>query len=127
MDTIINPDNQGIVFSFGEPESVLDKSEILNYLESWSNGKWYEPPISLDGLSKSFKASPHHSSAIYAKRNIISSTYRQNSILSRADFEAFLLDYIVFGNAYLELRRNKLNEPFKLNRAMAKYTRRGII
>ena len=126
MEPLINQDDRMQAFTFGDPESVLDKSDIVNYLQSWSNGKWYEPPISLEGLSKSFRSSSHHSSAIYAKRNIISSTYRPNSILSLADFDAMVLDYLVFGNAYLELRRNKLGEPLKLQRAMAKYTRRSI-
>lgn len=126
MESVMNQDNRIQAFSFGEPESVLDKSDIVNYLQSWSNDKWYEPPISLEGLSKSFRSSSNHSSAIYAKRNIISSTYRPNSILSLADFDAMVLDYLVFGNAYLELRRNKLGEPLKLQRAMAKYTRRSI-
>lgn len=127
MEQLNNHSDRFQAFSFGDPESVLDKSDIVNYLQSWSNGKWYEPPISPEGLSKSFRSSSHHSSAIYTKRNVIRSTYRPNSILSLADFDAMVLDYLVFGNAYLELRRNKLGEPFKLKRALAKYTRRSIV
>ncbi|NLY33949.1 MAG: phage portal protein [Alcaligenaceae bacterium] len=125
MDTI-NTKQDMQVFTFGEPESVLDKSDILNYLQSWNNGKWFEPPISMDGLSKSFRASTHHSSAIYVKRNIISGTYKPHPWLSRKDFSALVLDYLILGNSYLEKRTNRLGDPIKLVPALAKYTRRGI-
>lgn len=34
-------------------------------------GKWYEPPISMDGLARSSRASVHHASAMIVKRNIL--------------------------------------------------------
>jgi len=43
----------------------------------------YEPPVSFQGLTKSFHASVHHSSAIYFKTNILTSTFVPNSYLSR--------------------------------------------
>lgn len=47
-------------------------------------------------------------------------------MLSRAAFSAAALDYLVFGNLYLETRRNMLGEPMELRHALAKYTRRGV-
>lgn len=128
MDTNTEIDTKQDVqaFTFGDPESVLDKSEILNYFQSWNNGLWYEPPISLDGLSKSFRASTHHASAIYVKRNIISGTYKPHPWLSRKDFSALVLDYLILGNGYLEKRTNRLGGTIKLMPSLAKYTRRGI-
>ncbi len=35
-------------FTFGEPSPVMDKREILDHLECCGNGKWYEPPTSLE-------------------------------------------------------------------------------
>lgn len=113
------------VFSFGEPESVLDHGRIVEYFQALDNGRWYEPPISLDGLSRSFRSSPHHSSAIYVKRNIIASTFRPHPLLSRSSFSSFALDYLVLGNSYLELRSNRLNEPVALKHALGKYMRRS--
>lgn len=52
------------IFTFGEPESVLDHGRIVEHFQSLNNGRWYEPPISLDGLSRSLRARPHHSSSI---------------------------------------------------------------
>lgn len=113
-------------FSFGEPIPVLDRRELLENIECMHNGRWYEPPVSLDGLAKAFRSSPHHSSAIYVKRNMLTSTYLPHRLLSRADFARYSLDYLVFGNAYLERRDAVSGKPMQLVAALAKYTRRGI-
>jgi len=113
------------VFTFGEPESVLSRSEILDYIEAWSNGRWYEPPISLDGLAKSFRSNPHHSSAIYTKRNVLASTFIPHKLLSREAFSRAALDFLVFGNAYLERIESIGRTPLRLVPSLAKYTRRG--
>lgn len=60
-------------FTFGEPSPVLDRRDILDYVECINNGKWYEPPVNFSGLAKSLRAAVHHSSPIYVKRNILSS------------------------------------------------------
>ncbi len=39
-------------FTFGEPVPVLDRRDILDYVECISNGRWYEPPVSFTGLAK---------------------------------------------------------------------------
>ncbi|SQS97642.1 phage capsid protein [Escherichia coli] len=62
-------------FTFGEPVPVLDRRDILDYVECISNGRWYEPPVSFTGLAKSLRAAVHHSSPIYVKRNILASTF----------------------------------------------------
>ncbi len=49
-------------FTFGEPVPVLDRRDILDYVECMSNGRWYKPPISFTGLAKSLRAAVHHSS-----------------------------------------------------------------
>lgn len=40
-------------FTFGEPSPVLDRRDILDYVECINNGKWYEPPVNFSGLAKS--------------------------------------------------------------------------
>lgn len=113
-------------FSFGEPSAVLDKREILDYIECTGNGKWYEPPISFDGLARSVRAAVHHSSPMYVKRNILASTFIPHRLLSQQEFSRYALDYLVFGNAYLEVRKNQIGKPLHLKCAPAKYTRRGV-
>ncbi len=49
-------------FTFGEPVPVLDRRDILDYVECISNGRWYEPPISFTESGKKPRAAVHHSS-----------------------------------------------------------------
>ncbi|HJW26418.1 MAG TPA: phage portal protein [Rhodocyclaceae bacterium] len=113
-------------FSFGDPEAVLDKREILDYLECTKAGKWYEPPISLDGLAKTARATVHHSSPMYVKRNILTSCYVPHPLLSRTDFSRFAMEFIVFGNSYLERQDSMTGRPLALKPSLARYTRRGL-
>ncbi|MCP8687769.1 phage portal protein [Marinobacterium sedimentorum] len=114
-------------FTFGDPVPVLDKREILDYIECFAmNNKWYETPISFDGLAKSFRAATHQSSPIYFKANILTSSFIPHRLLSRQAFRRWALDFIVFGNGYLEQRKNILGRSMALEPSLAKYTRRGI-
>jgi PBSX family phage portal protein len=116
----------GQAFTFGDPEPVHSRREILDLAECWHNGRWYEPPISMDGLARSFRVSPHHSSAILLKRNLLVGSFISSRWLSRAAFERLVQDYLVFGTGYLEQRDNVLGEPMRLDHAMSKFVRRGI-
>lgn len=113
-------------FTFGDPVPVLDRRELLDYVECVRMDKWYEPPISFDGLARTFRATVHHSSPLYVKRNILTSTFKPHRLLSQQSFSRFVQDYLVFGNAYLELRTNRLGGPMELKPSLAKYTRRGV-
>lgn len=113
-------------FTFGDPIPVMDRrSAILDYIECWLNGRWYEPPVSFDGLATSFRASTHHSSAIYFKRNVLLSTFKPHRLLDRGTFSSLALDFLVFGNGYLEKRSSFTGKNAALQHSLAKYTRRG--
>lgn len=114
------------VFSFGDPIEVLDRRELLDYVECMRMGQWYEPPLPWDGLARSFRAAAHHSSAVYVKRNILVSTFIPHPLLSRATFERLVLDWQVFGNGYLERRDSVLGSAMRLDAPLAKYVRRGL-
>ncbi|PHV11328.1 phage portal protein [Chitinimonas sp. BJB300] len=114
-------------FTFGEPVPVLDRRELLDLLECPTMGnKWYEPPISLDGLARTYRAAVYHSSAMQVKRNILVSCYQPHPLLTRSDFTRFVLDYLAFGNAYLECKRAVTGKLLALEPTLAKYTRRGV-
>jgi capsid portal protein len=83
-------------------------SGILDYSECWLNGRWYEPPISLDGLAKSSLASVFLQSGLNFKRNMLARTFIPYKLLSRQTFEQFALDFLWCGNGYLEKRENML-------------------
>lgn len=116
---------RGTAFSFGDPVPVLDRRDMLDYIECWTNGRWYEPPISMDGLAKSFRASTHHSSALLLKRNVLASTFKPHKLLDRETFAAWVLDFLVFGNGYLERPRSLIGTGMRLQHVLAKYCRRG--
>ena len=71
-------------------------------------------------MAKSLRSAVHHSSPIYVKRNILASTFIPHPMMSQQEFSKFALDYVVFGNAFAELRRNGLETT------LAKFTRRGV-
>ena len=117
--------SRGEAFTFGDPTPVMDRREIMDYIECWMNGKWYEPPVSVEGLAKAFRSSTHHSSSLYFKRNLLASTFVPHKWLDREAFGAWALDFMVFGNAYIERPRNMLGGAMRLKHALAKYMRRG--
>lgn len=54
----------------------MDRREILDYVECWLNGEWYETPISFDGLARSLRAAnTHHGSAVHFKAQVVASTF----------------------------------------------------
>ncbi|MDN0075585.1 phage portal protein [Crenobacter sp. SG2303] len=112
-------------FTFGEPLPVLDRREIMDYLECQNAGRWYEPPISWEGLARSWRASVHHNSAIAVKRNVLTRTFQPHPLLSRSAFQQLAQDYLVFGNMYVEAPRNRLGGRMPLAPALAKFVRRG--
>ncbi|UTH73360.1 phage portal protein [Chromobacterium sp. IIBBL 290-4] len=119
------PASTPLAFSFGEPVPVLDRRELMDYLQCVDNGRWYEPPVSWDGLARSLRANVHHASALTVKRNVLVSTFKPHRLLSRSAFSAWLMDYLVFGNAYLQAITNRLGGVMELKPARAKYVRRA--
>ncbi|KAA9020724.1 phage portal protein [Sphingobium limneticum] len=113
-------------FTFGDPEPVLSRATMLDMLECWHNQRWYEPPVSLDGLARAFRASPHHSSAIILKRNMLAASLEPTAWMSRKAFAGLVQDYLVMGNAYVQEVRNRLGDVMRLDHCLAKYTRRGV-
>jgi PBSX family phage portal protein len=81
--------------------------------------------VSFDGLARSFRAAVHHSSPLYFKRNVLASCFRPHPALTRAAFSRFALDYLIFGNAYLELQRARSGRLLRLVPAPAKFVRRS--
>ena len=112
-DTVAMP--QGMeAFTFGDPTPVLDTRGILDYLECWQNGRWYEPPVSLDGLSKTARANVYLQSGLRFKVNMLVRTFRPSRLLNTEGFEQFATDWVHFGMAYLERRNSMLGNAVQL-------------
>lgn len=88
--------------------------------------RWYEPPVSFDGLARTYRAAVHYSSPIAVKRNILTSTFIPHPLLCQQAFSRFMQDYLVFGNVYLEKRTIRLGGILSLELSLAKYTRGGV-
>lgn len=111
------------MFTFGDPVPVLDQREIASYFHSAWNGRWYEPPVSFDGLAKALTANPHHQSAIDCKVNLLVQHFRPHRLLSRLGFKRLAKDHLVFGNCYVERIRSRLGGVMELKPTLARWTR----
>ncbi|MDR3444476.1 phage portal protein [Dyella sp.] len=113
-------------FTFGDPEPI-DRANLLDYVQVWHNSRWYEPPVSLTGLANMLQIAPHHSSAIYIKRNLLVALFEPSRYLSVAEFEAFAMDYLTFGQAYLECDAALSGRLLTAKHTPALFTRRGVV
>lgn len=125
-ETMTAANNKMQAFAFGDPEPVINGRGLMDYLECLRSNKWYEPPVSLEGLTRTLRAAVHHASAINAKRNILTSMFVPNPLMSRAEFDKFAFNYLVLGNAYFEERRNRLGGRLGFTSRLAKYMRRDL-
>lgn len=113
-------------FTFGDPMPALNRVDLLDFAELIEVNGWYEPPVSWAGLAKSFRAGTHHASALYFKRNVLASTFVPHPLLSRDTFRRWALDFLMFGNSYVERQTNRLGGTLKYEAVPAKYMRRRV-
>lgn len=113
-------------FTFGDPTPVLESRGLLDYVECWQNGRWYEPPLSLDGLARTTRSNVYLQSGLTFKRNMLARMYIPHRLLSREGFEQLALDWLTFGMSYVENRKSVLGSPVSLQPCLAKYMRRGV-
>lgn len=116
----------GRMFTFGEPESVLDKRMIWGYQGVTKTRLYYEPPISPKILGNMVNVAAHHRSAIGLKQRLLTRDFIPHKYLSRSDFSRWVYDYLVMGNNYLEREDNMLGDVMALKPMPAVNTRRGI-
>ena len=114
------------IFTFGDPEAVLDRRDLFDLFETTHNSRWYEPPVPMVALGKTYRMSAHHQSAILLKRNLLSGSFVPSRWLSRADFARWALDWLIFGNAYLERVDSMARMPMALKPSPAAWTRVGV-
>ncbi len=117
---------EAMAFTFGDPEPVLGGGRgMLDYLQCWSTGQWYEPPINLHHLATAFHAAVHHASAINVKRNILLSTMEPTRLLSRESASRVFKEFLALGNGYLARERAVSRKTLRFDAPLAKFMRRG--
>lgn len=114
-------------FTFGDPTPVLDSRGILDYLECWRSGRFFEPPICLHGLSKTTRSNPYLQSGLTFKRNMLVRTFKPHRLLSRSQFSQLALDFLTFGMGYIERQNALSGSALRLNVPLAQYMRRGVV
>lgn len=117
---------KGDLFSFGDPESVLDRRELSQYFEIWHNNRWYEPPLPMGKLAQVFNMAPYHRSAIALKVNLLVAQQVASRWLNSDAFERFALDFLQMGNGYLEWVPNNAGRIARIDHCPAIHTRAGV-
>ncbi|HHG7058582.1 TPA: phage portal protein, partial [Klebsiella pneumoniae] len=112
-------------FTFDGPWPVSGAYDLLDNMYCADNGRYYETPVDWYGLARQFGYASWHQSALYFKRNVLAGCFIPHKLLSRQVFSSFALDWFVFGNGYLEMRKNRLGGSLGFRNSLAKYTRRG--
>lgn len=126
-ETGVVPAPNGVTaFTFGDPTPVLDSRGILDYIECGTIDRYYEPPVSLEGLSKTTRSNVYLKSGLQFKANMLTRTFVPHRLMSRPAFEQLATDYVHFGMAYVERRDSMLGQPLALQVPLAKYMRRGV-
>lgn len=123
-----NKEPRAEAFTFGDPTPVLSRRDLV-YMGCWFSGgdtKYYEPPVDQQALSQLYHATAHHGSALQVKRNVLSTTFIPTKFLSRSDFISIALDYVIFGEFYVQKIKNRFGKLIKVKPSKALYTRRDI-
>lgn len=110
------------VFSWSD---LAGDYSVFDFVGAADNGRYFEMPVSLTDLERLMWTGVHHASAVYAKINILKVTFVPTKLLSRAEFEKFAFNYLVLGNGYLELLRNRFGKPLAAQNRLAMYMRRA--
>lgn len=111
-------------FTFGEPIAISGYHELINYFQCPHNGQYYELPYSINAHAKHFYSLIYLRSALQLKANILTSCFVPNQHLTRQEFAKIAIDYLWFGNAYVEKILSKTGKLLAIKSSPAKFTRR---
>ncbi len=119
--------NSATAFAFGDPEPVL-QNQLTDYLGTFCMGSgplaYYEPPVSLRGLARTFRANPHHGAIPGFIRNQVQKYYVETPLLSREELGRAVIDFEKFANCYFQRICNIFGEDIGLRHLPAVYMRK---
>lgn len=124
--TFVNekPHSSVTAFKLGDPEPVLSNN-VADYLGVFAgSGNYYEPPVSLDGLSKILRANGHHCTIPPFRRDRLIQHYKTSDVISDWDLGCANIDHDVFGNCYLQKIFNVFGEVIQFKHLPAITMRR---
>lgn len=123
--TASEPAGKFEAFTFGEPTPVLESRGLLDYLECWRSGRYFEPPVDYQGLARTVQSNPYLQSGLKFKRNMLLRTFKPHRLLSRQHFAQLTLDFLTFGTAYVERVKAMSGAAHSLMVPLSLYVRRG--
>ena len=114
-------------FTFGDPESVLagNMGEYLGVFAT-DDGRIYTPPVSRTGLARMLRANAHHGTIPRFKRNLLLRDFLPSIGCSAKTMGRAALDFMVFGEAYLQRLRNMIGQVLELRHLPAINMRRKV-
>lgn len=118
------PLSKTVAFRFGDPEPVLDGHSLFEYGYCPMYSNWYDLPYDIRAVSKLFRATSHHTSALTTKRNILTTAFKPHPLLSRQEFSALVLNLLTFANGYLHIERSRLGSILRIRARPAVHMRR---
>ncbi|MFV2029798.1 phage portal protein [Neisseria sp. S1] len=110
---------------FFSAAELVGHSALMDAIQCHDNGKYFEPPVNQHDLVRLLGVGVHHQSALSAKLNILTSTFKPTAFLSRSEFKKFAFNYLVLGNGYLEAQVNRLGKVLAVKNRLALYMRRA--
>lgn len=110
------------VFSFADVQGLFG---LFDFVGCVNNGRYFETPVSWFDVERLLTSGVHHASALQAKLNILKGTFIPTELLSRAEFEKLAFNYLVLGNGYLEMQRNRFGKALSMKNRLALYMRRA--
>ncbi len=112
------------IFTFGEPTPVLSGIDFIDLMQVQASGDRYTPAIQPTYLAKLYNGNQHHTSAVQFKRNVLVSCMQPHPLISHFDALQLVQDYLVLGNAYVQVIKNKLGGVIKLRPVLGVHMRR---
>lgn len=112
-------------FDLGDPMPMLDKADFFDLYQCSPLKDWLEPPVNFSQIARLLLSSAHHQSALEMKKNVLLSTMQTSERLPRQALEQLVMDYLIFGNAYLQIIKNPLGEIKRIYVPLAKYVRKN--
>lgn len=109
-------------YSFAD---LVGRGALLDAIECYDNGQYYELPVNAGDLIRLLAVGVHHNSALQAKLNILTSTFKPTAWLNRTEFKKLAFNYLVLGNGYLEAQRSRTGKIVSFESRLARYMRRA--
>ena len=112
-------------WTFSDPVEISKETDLLDYAETYLVDGLYEPPVNFTIFDKATRTNTYNGSGLQVKRNILMSTLKSSSVLSRHDLKSAVHDYLATGNCYFLIVRNALGKVAMLKHLPALYMRVG--